>query len=370
MEIKAHEPGKGTAAAAARVRAAVQGWRLWPRNLAGRAMLLLLVSLMAFHLGSLWLHQRDAQGAHAIASTSFMAVGIIAVSLLLVRWLTGPLCRLVHAADRIGRGPRVDVPQGGPEEARCPARALDAMQARNERLVHDRTQALAAVSHDLRTPITCLRFRAGFLGDPEMQVTIDADLREMEAMINATLAYLQGGVGAEAVRLTDVGAMLFTLRNAAVDAGGSVALNGPSHLNAICRLVALRRALANLIGNAIAYGGPAAVHLTRAPSSLRIVIEDGGPGIPEAELERVFEPFHRPEASRNRGTGGVGLGLTIARQAIAEQGGTLALSNRAEGGLRATITLPGTPLAARSPDEPTDPRTASGLIGDAIGSKP
>ena len=128
-------------------------------------MLLLLVSLMAFHLGSLWLHQRDAQGAHAIASTSFMAVGIIAVSLLLVRWLTGPLCRLVHAADRIGRGPRVDVPQGGPEEARCPARALDAMQARNERLVHDRTQALAAVSHDLRTLITRLRLRAGFLGD-------------------------------------------------------------------------------------------------------------------------------------------------------------------------------------------------------------
>lgn len=329
-------------------------------------MLLLLVSLTVFHLGSLWMHQHDLRDPRTIASTSFMAVGIIAVSALLVRWLTGPLRRLVQAADRIGRGTRVEVPQDGPEEVRRLARALDAMQARIERLVDDRTQALAAVSHDLRTPITRLRLRTGFLDDPETQARMDEDLHEMESMIDATLAYLQGDADAGAVQLTDVGAMLSTLCDATADAGKAVAFDGPLHLDAMCRPVALRRALANLIGNAVAYGGTAAVRLTREESLLRIVIEDDGPGIPEAELERVFEPFYRLDASRNRSTGGVGLGLTIARQAIVEQGGTLTLSNRAGGGLQALMTLPGTPLAAGLPERTKETQVASGLIGDVI----
>ena len=320
----------------------MSGWlrRLWPRNLAGRTMLLLLVSLTVFHLGSLWLHQHDLRDARAVASTSFMAVGIIVVSLWLVRWLTGPLRRLVDVADRIGRGPRVSVPQDGPEEVRRLARALDAMQARIERSVSDRTQALAAVSHDLRTPITRLRLRTGFLDDPEMRAKMDADLREMEAMIEATLAYLQGDAEAGSERLTDVGAMLSTLCDATADAGGAIAFDGPAHLDAVCRPVALRRALANLIDNAVGYGGSAHVGLVREASAVRITVEDNGPGIPDANLDRVFEPFHRLEASRNRGTGGVGLGLTIARQAVVEQGGSLILANRPEGGLRAVITLP------------------------------
>ena len=334
--------------------------RLWPRNLAGRTMLLLLVSLTVFHLGSLWLHQHDVRDIHTVASTSFMAVGIIAVSLLLVRWLTGPLRRLVDVADRIGRGPRVDVPQDGPEEVRRVARALDAMQARIERLVNDRTGALAAVSHDLRTPITRLRLRTGFLDDPETQAKMDGDLREMEAMIDATLAYLQGDADGGEPRLTDVAAMLSTLCDATADAGGAVSFEGPARLDATCRPVALRRALANLIGNAVEYGGAARVRLAREPPLLRIGIEDDGPGIPEAELGRVFEPFHRLEASRNRGTGGVGLGLTIARQAIAGQGGTLSLANRPGGGLQAVITLPLDSVAAGT--------VTQGMLSDPAGS--
>ena len=431
--------------------------RIWPRNLAGRTALLLLVSLTVFHLGSLWMHQhglRDAVaeldearvadrllsaartvvalptderdraahdlsdpglmlgwnsrpsvaasdakadsaelqarlvqgeprfaagrlapwpdagagtrgslplpddtwlnfalapkaassgllgGTDAVASTSVMAVGIVGASLLLVRWLTGPLRRLAQAADSIGRGRVIAVPQDGPEEVQRVARAMDAMQARITRLVDDRTQALAAVSHDLRTPITRLRLRAGFLDDRESQARMEADLDEMEGMISATLAYLQGEVDKEPPQLTDIGTLLSTLCDAAADAGQEVVLSGPAHFDVLCHHVALRRAVSNLIGNAVSYGGSASVRLEVGSDSVHIAVEDSGPGIPDDELERVFEPFHRREASRNRSTGGVGLGLTIARRAIEEQGGTLTLANRPGGGLRAVIRLP------------------------------
>ena len=288
-----------------------------------------------------------AFGDGAVASTSVMAVGIVAASVLLVRRLTGPLRRLAQAADRIGRGRSVPIPQDGPEEVRRLAGALDAMQARITRLVDDRTQALAAVSHDLRTPITRLRLRAAFIDDAEAQERIEADLDEMEAMIAATLAYLQGEAEAEPEGLTDVAAMLSTLCHAAADAGGAVCYDGPAQLLARCRPTALRRAASNLIGNAVKYGEAARVRLAAAGDGLSIEVDDDGPGIPPGEMERVFEPFHRLEASRNRGTGGVGLGLTIARQAVEEQGGRLSLANREGGGLRASIRLPHTVAPAR-----------------------
>lgn len=159
-------------------------------------------------------------------------------------------------------------------------------------------------------------------------------------MIAATLAYLQGEAETEPTQLADVGAMLSTLCDAAADAGGEVSLDGPAHLDLRCRPVALRRAASNLIGNAVAYGGGALVRLDAGRDQVTVTVEDNGPGIPEQELERVFEPFHRLEASRSRSTGGVGLGLTIARQAVAEQGGALTLANKPGGGLRAVIRLP------------------------------
>ncbi len=314
--------------------------RLWPRNLTGRTVLVLLVSLTALHIGSLWMHQHELHDRDAVASTTVMAVGIVVIAMLLVRWLTLPLRRLAQAADGIGRGRVIGVPQDGPEEVQRVARALDAMQTRMTRLVDDRTQALAAVSHDLRTPLTRMRLRTGFLDDPEVQAQMEADLDEMEGMVAATLAYLQGEAETEPPTLTDIGAMLSTLCDAADDAGGGVTFEGPPHLAAICRPIALRRAAANLIGNAVSYGGGGTVRLGSTPDGLQITVEDCGPGIPDAELERVFEPFYRLEASRNRSTGGVGLGLTIARQSVAEQGGRLTLANRAAGGLVATITLP------------------------------
>lgn len=312
--------------------------------MAGRTVLLFLLGLTGFHLGSLWIHHHDTVegigGTDAVASTTVMAIGIVVVSVLLVRWLTGPLRRLAQTADLIGRGRTIPVPHDGPEEVRRLAQALDAMQTRTIRLVDDRTQALAAVSHDLRTPITRMRLRAGFLEDPDTQARMEADLDEMEGMISATLAYLQGEAESEARQLTDVGVLLSTLCDAAADAGSVVAFQGPAHFDVLCRPVALRRAVSNLIKNAVNYGGMAQVTLAPGSNGLRITIDDDGPGIPPDELERVFQPFYRLEASRNRDTGGVGLGLTISRQAILEQQGTLVVENRFNGGLRAVIELP------------------------------
>ena len=276
-----------------------------------------------------------------LASLAAMAAGIGLASMLVVRGLTRPLRDLSAAADRIGRdaGP-VRVPEDGPAEVRNAARAFNAMQERIRRLVEDRTQALAAVSHDLRTPITRLRLHAGFLGDAEARDRIDANLDEMEAMVEATLAYLREGRDTEEPRPTDLVAVLRTVCDAAADAGGEVAYGGPDTLVLPLRRVAMRRALANLVGNAVLHGGGAAVTLRREPGRAVVEVADGGPGIPEAELERVFEPFWRLDASRNRATGGVGLGLTIARRAVEAEGGTLRLENRLGGGLSAVVVLP------------------------------
>lgn len=275
----------------------------------------------------------------AIASTTVMAIGIVAASVLLGRWLTGPLRRLAEAADRIGRERAVVIPQDGPGEVVRVARALDAMQSRMTRLVDDRIQALAAVSHDLRTPITRMRLRAGFIDDPEVQAKMEADLDEMEGMIAATLAYVQGQGETEPPQLADVGAMLSTLCDAAMDAGQPVWFEGLAHLDVLCSPVALRRAVSNLISNAVNYGGSAACTLKQSGREVVIAVDDRGPGIPPDQLARVFEPFYRLDASRSRSTGGVGLGLTIARQGVVDQGGELTLANTLTGGLRAEIRL-------------------------------
>ena len=274
-----------------------------------------------------------------LLSTSAMAIGVAIVALLLMRSLTSPLRKLVDAANAIGRGPEIAVPESGPDEVRRLAEAFNAMQRRIKALIADRTQALAAVSHDLRTPITRLRLRAAFV-DRGAQAAVDADLDEMEAMIGATLAYLRGEVEPETPRMVDLSALLSTLVDAASDAGLCAIFSGPRQVSMLMRRLAVKRALSNLIDNALTYGGSARVSLMDTGSAVQINVDDEGPGIPEAELERVFEPFHRLEASRSRRTGGVGLGLATARQAILRERGTIRLVNRRGGGLRAEVVIP------------------------------
>ena len=306
-----------------------------------------------------------------LLSTTLMAVGVVAVASLLLRSLIRPLRRLAVAADEIGRGPEVTVAETGPEEVRHVAQAFNSMQARIHRLMQDRTQALAAVSHDLRTPITRLRLRAGFVADPEMQVAMDADLEEMEAMIEATLAYLRGETETEPRQVTDLAALLSTLIDGVCDAGGTATYAGPNHIAVSMHPSAVRRAFANLVNNAVAYGGSAQVTASRSGAGVLVRVDDTGPGIPEADLDRVFQPFQRLEHSRNRGTGGVGLGLAIARQAIENEGGTVRLSNRRKGGLSAEVFLPVHAAARHSLSSGKDTVAMSAPhLGCSPGAKP
>lgn len=294
---------------------------------------------------------------HGFISLAAMAAGIGLVSVFVVRGLTQPLRDLSAAADRVGRDSgSIRLAEEGPAEIRQAAKAFNGMQERIRQLMEDRIQALAAVSHDLRTPITRLRLVAGFLEDTDARDRIDANLDEMAAMVDATLAYFGEGRDIEEPRVADLVTLLRTVCDAAADAGGDVTYEGPNTLTLPLRTVAMRRALSNLIGNAAAYGGITRVMLRRNPTHVEIEVADEGPGIPDAQLEEVFEPFRRLEASRNKATGGVGLGLTIARRAVEAHGGTLRLLNRPAGGLSALISLPASqsckPSSARATDRP------------------
>lgn len=282
------------------------------------------------------------QNHAALISTSLIAAGVGGLAILLMRRLTSPLRRLASVVNDIGRGPVVSVPETGPDEIQHLARGFNEMQRRIKQLIADRTHALAAVSHDLRTPITRLRLRAGFLADAEVQQAIDADLDEMEAMIEATLHFLRDGVDIEQPKRTDLAALVATLIDDATDAGHLAEYRGPRHFTMFVRTLSIKRALANLIGNAAAYGGNANVTLVGSTDGVRVQVEDDGPGIPEEAIDRVFEPFERLDASRSRGVGGAGLGLSIAKQAVERDGGTIVLKNRSQGGLLAEVYLPHT----------------------------
>jgi len=265
-----------------------------------------------------------------------------------VRRLTLPVRALAEAAERLGRDVNAPpMPEAGPSEVATAAHAFNTMAERIRRFVGDRTQMLAAIGHDLRTPITRLRLRAEFMEDDEQRRKMLSDLDEMEAMIAATLAFARDDSAAEPTVPVDLAALCRTVLDEAADArpdlAPAIAYAGPERLTAPARPAALKRALANLVGNALAYGGAARLGLAAAEApgqAVRIAIEDDGPGIPLSELESVFQPFRRLESSRNRETGGTGLGLPIARNIFRAHGGDVVLQNRRGGGLVAQATLP------------------------------
>ncbi len=263
------------------------------------------------------------------------------VSLLAARRLTAPLAAFAVAAERLGvDGAAAPLPETGPRELRAATHAVNRMQERLTRFVEDRTRMVAAMGHDLRTPLTRLRLRAEFIDDLELQRKMLADLDEMEAMINDTLLFARDDAQREARVPADLAELLQSLCDDRVDAGEATAYVGPAHLTVACRPVAMRRALANLIDNALNYGDSAEVALTQVAGQAVVTIEDSGPGIPVPLLETVFQPFFRLESSRSRDTGGTGLGLAVARTIIRGHGGDITLTNRPEGGLRVTVTVP------------------------------
>lgn len=285
-----------------------------------------------------------ARGEHdVLGSLTAMALGILVVSVLLVRSITAPLRALAGAADRIGTDIAAEgAPETGPREIRQVAHAFNTMQARISRLIVDRTQTLAAISHDLKTPLTRLRLRAAFIGDAEARRMVEADLDEMQRMIEAALVFLRGEATHEERRTIDLVSILRTICDQANDAGHDVALSGALRAPLLCRPLAIKRAFSNLVANAIKYGTRVHVTIADSQDQLIVTIDDDGPGIPESEHETVFEPFYRCEGSRNRETGGTGLGLTIARTAVRAHGGDITLARADTGGLRVCVMLPAT----------------------------
>ena len=264
------------------------------------------------------------------------AIAVYAVT----RGITRPLSALARAAEGVGRDLRQPpLVERGSREVRDAARAFNTMQERMQRHVDSRTRVLAAMSHDLKTPLTRLRLRMATLNDPDMQFRVDRDLDEMESMVHGALALLRGLNDDEPAEAVDVNELLGKLQGEFAELGTPFEVHGRVPLLYAGKPMALKRCLTNLISNATNFGGGVSVHLEDG-NAVVIAIRDKGPGIPTELLVHVFEPFYRIESSRNRDTGGTGLGLCIARDIAQAHGGALTLTNLPQGGLQAMLTLP------------------------------
>ncbi|WP_336965100.1 ATP-binding protein [Sphingobium aquiterrae] len=278
--------------------------------------------------------------------TWFAMMGVIAtgaslIAILLIRWTLRPVRTLSKAAALIGHGQEVEpVPEQGGGEVRGLIRAFNDMQARIHSLIADRTEALAAVGHDLRTPLSRLQLRAEAIGDARLRSAISTDVREMEGMVSSLLAYLGGEDDPEPRQRVDIAVMMATLVDEVEDAGGVATYAGLDHVESAIRPVGFKRAMRNIVENAAKYGDRVAVTVGADDGALVIVVEDDGPGIAPDKLEEVLKPFVRLDPARGRNTGGLGLGLAISVRAIEREGGGLSLANRAQGGLCVTVRLP------------------------------
>lgn len=278
--------------------------------------------------------------SHAVSTLVITAIVLSIILGIAIRGITRPMRRMTAAAEALGRGEMVTpLPETGPRDIRHSAQAFNRMQERLTRFIADRTRMLAAIGHDLRTPITSLRLRAEFVSDDEIREKMLGTIDEMQKMTEATLSFAREDSAAEETRSVDLTALIQALSDDLADMGQDVSFNNGLKISYRCRPDALRRALRNLVENATRYGKRARISMATQTDGIDIIIEDDGPGIPANLAEQVFMPFFRLEDSRNQETGGVGLGLSIARNIIRNHGGDIRLVNHA-GGLRAIVTLP------------------------------
>lgn len=330
--------------------------RLIPSTLFGRLALLLFIAVLASHVLALTLmfelrppplpsrpHPGPPPGMHP---GLLLDIGVRLGALMLAawvgaRWLSQPIRQLASAARDIGLDiHRPPMAEKGTDECRAATRVFNQMQAQICRQLDERDRFVAAVSHDLRTPLTRLALRTEGIEDPIVRRAFGRDIVEMNDMITATLDYLRGAAEPEPFVLLDVTSLLDSLVDDRQACGHAVGLT----MGEICPLQAqassLRRCIDNLVDNALRYAGSAHIRLIEHAEHICIEVHDEGPGIPEADLERVLEPFHRLDASRNRHRGGVGLGLSIGQDIARRHQGTLQLRNAEPNGLIATLTLP------------------------------
>ena len=284
----------------------------------------------------------DFQLPPAILGTILLSLVLIMGALWLgLRRITGPLRRLAEAAEDFGIDSRVpDMPVSGPAEVQALSDALGRMQTRIFAMVADRTRMLAALGHDLRSPLTALRLRAEMVDDDETRERMVASLDEMRDMVESTLAYARGVSADQPTEPVDLALLLSDLTAELSETGPEVSIVKAAPVTLPLRRTPIRRALRNILENAQRYGGRVEVTLRDAAHGVEILIDDHGPGIPEDHLETVFDPYARLESSRSRDTGGIGLGLPIARAILRAHGGDVRLSNRPAGGLRAAVKLP------------------------------
>jgi signal transduction histidine kinase len=266
----------------------------------------------------------------------------LALAAIVARMMTRSLERLGRAAAQLGANVEgAPLPESGPQEVRSVIGAFNRMQAQITKHVLERTRLLGAISHDLKTPLARMRLRTELLPDAALRTRFVRDLDEMDSMVGSTLEFL-GSLG-ESPKLVpvDVGALIESLCEDFHETGAAVTLAGEARSPCSAHPQALRRCVGNLIDNALRYGGSAEVGLHDGEAALHVSVRDRGPGIPDAELERVFDPYFRLDVSRNRGSGGTGLGLSIARNIARWHGGEIRLRNAVDGpGLVAELTLP------------------------------
>ena len=276
----------------------------------------------------------------------FLAVAIAIVTAFAARRFARPIEQLAAAVRQFALNPRAPpIAETGPKELQQVIRTFNAMQAQIQKFVAYRTMMLAAISHDLRTPLTRMRLRGEFIEDQDQQARLFRDVDEMQNMVDEALAFFRDDAIAEETTSFDLPHVLLTIANDFADQDVDVGYSGPTHAVYRGRPFALKRAFTNLIDNAAKYGKAPEMELSSEEHAWVVFIRDRGPGIPPDALDNVFRPYYRVDKSRNRTTGGVGLGLTVAQAIIQGHGGEIVLENRTDGGLEARITLPmqGTP---------------------------
>lgn len=272
---------------------------------------------------------------------TLMLISSLAVAWFAARYLADPLERFAQGARRFGKDFNAPpIPVVGPHDLRQAILAFNATQAQLKHFIDDRTQMLAAISHDLRAPLTRMRLRGEFIEDAELQAKMFKDVDEMQAMVDAALQFFRDDARLEPVTAFDLGGLLLTAIDDFKDAGVDVGYSGPQRCVYVGRPIGIKRVVVNLLDNAAKYGREPALRLTVEAEQIIIRVLDRGPGIAEHLQARVFEPYFRIEGSRNKDTGGVGLGLPAARAIVLEQGGSMTLANRPVGGLEVKVTLP------------------------------
>ena len=280
-------------------------------------------------------------GARSLIVVLLVLISTALVTLVATRRLARPLQHFAQGARRFGadfRAPPIE--PVGPHEIRQAILAFNSMQAQLRHFIQDRTQMLAAISHDLRAPLTRLRLRGEFIEDTDQQQRLFRDVDEMQAMINTALEFFRDDARLEQATQLDLAELLQTLIDDYRDQGIDLTFRGPPRLVYFGRPLGLKRVMTNLMDNAIHYGLAPQIELQHKGAEVVIRVLDRGPGIPVEHREQVFLPFYRLEGSRNKSTGGVGLGLSTARAIVLEHGGTLTLAERQGGGLEALVVLP------------------------------